>query len=124
MRCYRGPISGGDMRRVLGWVTLAIVGLVGASTSVFAQATGIAGVVKDTSGAVLPGVTVEAASDALIERVRTVTSDSQGQYKILDLRPGTYTVTFKVTGFSTVKREGIELSSQFTAHIKRSVAAR
>jgi len=105
------------MRRVLGWMTLALVGLVCASTSVFAQATGIAGVVKDTSGAVLPGVTVEAASDALIERVRTVTTDSQGQYKILDLRPGTYTVTFTLTGFSAVKREGIELPAQFTATV-------
>jgi hypothetical protein len=98
-------------------MTLALVGLVCASTSVFAQATGIAGVVKDTSGAVLPGVTVEAASDALIERVRTVTTDSQGQYKILDLRPGTYTVTFTLTGFSAVKREGIELPAQFTATV-------
>jgi hypothetical protein len=83
----------------------------------FAQATGIAGVVKDTSGAVLPGVTVEAASDALIERVRTATTDSQGQYKIVDVRPGIYTVTFTLPGFSTVKREGIELPAQFTATV-------
>jgi hypothetical protein len=85
--------------------------------AVFAQATGIAGVVKDTTGAVMPGVTVEASSPALIERVRTVTSDAQGQYKILDLRPGTYTVTFTLPGFSTVKREGIELPATFTATV-------
>jgi uncharacterized protein (DUF2141 family) len=62
--------------------------------SAVAQTTGIAGVVRDTSGAVLPGVTVEAASPALIERVRTATTDAQGQYKITDLRPGVYTVSF------------------------------
>jgi hypothetical protein len=72
-------------------------------------ASGIAGVVKDTSGAVLPGVTVEAASPALIERVRTVVTDGEGQFKIIDLRPGTYQVTFSLPGFSTVKRDGIEL---------------
>src|SRR5207248_7903243 len=88
-----------------------------APASSFAQATGIAGVVKDTSGAVLPGVTVEAASPALIERTRSATTDSQGQYKILDLRPGIYTVTFTLPGFSTVKREDIELPAQFTATV-------
>ena len=83
-----------------------------------AQATGgIAGVVKDTSGAVMPGVTVEASSPALIERVRSVVTDTEGQYKIIDLRPGTYTVTFTLVGFSTVKREGIELSAGFTATV-------
>src|SRR5262245_44572871 len=67
----------------------------------------IAGQVKDTSGAVLPGVTVEAASPALIEKVRTVVADDQGAYKLLDLVPGVYTVTFTLTGFKTVQREGI-----------------
>ena len=61
----------------------------------------IAGVVRDASGAVLPGVTVEAASPALIEKVRTVVTDSQGLYRIVDLRPGAYTVTFTLPGFST-----------------------
>ncbi len=75
----------------------------------------IAGVVKDATGAVLPGVTVEAASPALIEKVRTVFTDDQGQYKIMDLRPGVYTVTFTLAGFSTFKREGIELTTAFTA---------
>ena len=78
---------------------------------------GIAGAVRDTSGAVLPGVTVEAASPALIEKVRVVATDDQGQYKILDLRPGTYTVTFSLAGFSTFRREGIELTTGFTATI-------
>src|SRR5688500_8008529 len=59
----------------------------------------IAGVVRDTTGAVLPGVTVEAASPALIEKVRAATTDSQGNYKIIDLRPGVYTVTFTLPGF-------------------------
>ena len=84
---------------------------------VWAQAeTGnIVGVVRDTSGAVLPGVAVEAASPALIEKVRTAISDEAGRYRIGDLRPGTYTVTFTLPGFSTLKREGIALSSGFTA---------
>lgn len=62
----------------------------------------IAGVVRDTSGAVLPGVTVEAASPALIEKVRTVNTDAEGLYRVIDLRPGTYTVTFTLPGFSIV----------------------
>src|SRR5881396_3662231 len=82
-----------------------------------AQTGSIAGVVKDTTGAVLPGVAVEASSPALIERTRTAITDDKGQYKIVDLRPGLYTVTFTLPGFSTVKREGIELSADFTAPI-------
>src|SRR5258705_209773 len=77
----------------------------------------IAGVVRDTSGAVMPGVTVEASSPALIEKVRSVVTDSQGLYRIIDLRPGTYTVTFALPGFSTVKREGIALTTGFTANV-------
>jgi hypothetical protein len=77
----------------------------------------IAGVARDTSGAVLPGVTVEAASPALIEKVRLVVTDGQGNYKITELRPGTYSVTFTLAGFSTVKREGIELTTGFTAPV-------
>src|SRR5688572_12983662 len=75
----------------------------------------ITGVVRDTSGAVLPGVTVEAASPALIERVRSSTTDSTGQFRIVDLQPGSYTVTFTLTGFNVVKREAIELTGSFTA---------
>src|SRR6195256_3009416 len=77
----------------------------------------IAGVVKDTTGAVMPGVTVEASSPALIEKVRSVVTDGQGQYKIVDLRPGVYAITFTLPGFNTVKRDAIELPSNFTANI-------
>jgi hypothetical protein len=77
----------------------------------------ITGVVKDTSGAVLPGVTAEASSPALIEKVRSVVTDSTGQYRIVDLRPGTYAVTFTLTGFNTAKREGVELTGSFTATV-------
>jgi hypothetical protein len=78
---------------------------------------GIAGVVRDTSGAVLPGVTVEAASPALIEKVRTTVTDGDGSYRLLDLRPGTYAVTFSLAGFSTVRRDAVELPVGFTATI-------
>src|SRR3989441_4408031 len=81
----------------------------------------IAGVVKDSSGAVLPGVTVEAASPALIEKVRNAVTDDQGNYKIVDLRPGIYSVTFTLTGFSVVRREGIELSAGFSAAVNADV---
>ena len=77
----------------------------------------IAGVVRDTTGAVLPGVTVEASSSALIEKIRTVITDEAGQFRIVDLRPGSYTVTFTLAGFGTVRREGIELTTDFTASI-------
>ena len=88
-------------------------------TSAWAQ-TGsgiIAGGVRDATGAVLPGVTVEASSPALIEKVRSVVTDGEGQYKIVELRPGTYTVTFTLTGFNTVRREGIEITTGFTASV-------
>jgi hypothetical protein len=77
----------------------------------------ITGVVRDASGAVLPGVTVDAASPVLIEKVRSVITNATGQYRILDLRPGTYSVTFALPGFTTVKREGIELSGNFVATV-------
>ena len=80
-----------------------------------ASASGIAGVVKDTSGAVLPGVTVEASSPALIEKTRSVVTDNEGRYNIVDLRPGSYTVNFTLPGFNTFRRDGIELTSGFTA---------
>ena len=83
----------------------------------------IAGVVRDTSGAVLPGVTVEAASPALIEKVRTVVTDGAGAYRIVELRPGTYTVTFSLPGFSTVRREGVELTTSFTAAVNADMGS-
>jgi hypothetical protein len=76
-----------------------------------------AGTVKDATGAVLPGVTVEASSPALIEKVRSATTDANGTYKIENLRPGIYSITFNLTGFSSVKKDGIELASNFTATI-------
>ena len=85
-------------------------------TLAFAQAS-ITGVVKDSSGAVLPGVTVEASSPALIEKVRSAVADGSGQFRIVDLRPGVYTVTFTLPGFSVVKREGIELTGTFVATV-------
>src|SRR4030081_266475 len=103
------------MLRCLRAVGVLVV-LVVVPTAVYAQAS-IVGTVKDASGAVLPGVTVEASSPALIEKTRSVVSDGQGAYKIVDLRPGTYTVTFTLTGFSGVRREGIELTAAFTANV-------
>jgi hypothetical protein len=82
-----------------------------------AESGNIAGVVRDASGAVLPGVTVEAASPALIEKVRTVVTDSEGLYRIVDLRPGAYTITFTLPGFSTFVRDGIVLTTGFTATV-------
>jgi hypothetical protein len=79
------------------------------STPAFAQPA-VAGVVRDASGAVLPGVNVEASSPALIEKSRSVVTDGSGQYRIVDLKPGTYTISFTLSGFSTVKREAIELT--------------
>ncbi len=100
----------------LAKVSLLIASVLAIPTLSSAQtAAGIAGVVKDDSGAVLPGVTVEAASPVLIERVRTVTTDSTGQYRIINLPPGTYTVTFTLAGFNIVKREGIQLTGSFVA---------
>ena len=84
--------------------------------SAFAQAS-LTGIVRDASGGVLPGVTVEAASPALIEKTREAVTDGTGQYRIIDLRPGTYSLSFTLPGFTTIKRDGIELSGNQTATI-------
>ncbi len=94
-------------------VILCAIGTMAVASTAFAQAS-LTGVVKDTSGAVLPGVTVEAASPALIERARSVVTDSSGQYRIVDLRPGAYVVTFTLPGFVTVRRPDIEVSGAST----------
>lgn len=105
------------MQRVVGIVAVFVTAAL-LPVAAHAQASAsITGTVKDASGGVLPGVTVEASSDALIEKVRTAVTDGSGQYRIVDLRVGTYTVTFTLTGFNTFKREGIELSGSFTASI-------
>jgi hypothetical protein len=97
-------------------VLLALCAVVLAPATTFAQAS-IAGVVRDASGAVLPGVTVEAASPALIEKVRTAVTDGSGLYRIVDLRAGSYSVSFMLPGFSTVRRDGVELTGSLTATI-------
>ena len=99
-----GPVS-----RFLLLLSAIVLLIVFTPSVALAQAT-LAGVVKDSSGAVLPGVTVEASSPALIERVRTATTDGTGQYQIVDLRPGTYALTFSLQGFRTVKRESVDVS--------------
>ncbi|PYR29499.1 MAG: hypothetical protein DMF92_11595 [Acidobacteria bacterium] len=111
---WENTCGGRSARRVLAALTLTVAML----TPIVAWAqSGIAGAVSATSGAVLPGVTVEAASPALMEKVRTVVTVGLGQYKIIDLRPGLYTVSFTLPGFSTVKREGVELPAAFTATV-------
>src|SRR5205809_6076670 len=95
---------------------LAVLVLLLLPATVFAQAT-LTGTVHDASGAVLPGVTVEASSPALIEKTRRVVTDGTGQYRIIDLQPGTYALTFTLSGFSTVKRDGVELTGTFVATI-------
>src|ERR1043165_1660822 len=95
---------------VLSLLLVPVAGLAQATAS-------IVGTAKDASGAVLPGVVVEASRPALIEKTRSVVTDGRGQYSIDSLRPGTYTVTFTLTGFSTVKREGVELTGSFIATI-------
>jgi len=106
------------LRRVLIAIGIAgVVVLLPRLASAQADNSAIAGQVRDTSGAVMPGVTVEAASPALIDKVRSSVTDDQGQYRIGDLRPGVYSVTFTLPGFSTVKREAVELPASFTATI-------
>jgi hypothetical protein len=107
-----------NTRRLPAW--LMVGGFVLAASAASAQSLssgGIAGVVRDATGAVLPGVTVEASSPALIEKVRDAVTDEQGQYKIVELRPGTYSVTFTLAGFNTLKRDGVEVTTGFTATV-------
>src|SRR5258706_2266551 len=113
------------MRRL---VTCAIAGacalaiLIPSPASAQGDRASIVGLVQDASGAVLPGVSVEAASPALIEKSRTVVTDGAGRYAIENLRPGTYSVTFTLPGFTIVKREGIVLEGTFAAPINASLS--
>src|SRR5688572_2608110 len=104
------------MARTISRTLVAFAGAVLLSTAAYAQSA-IVGVVKDTSGAAMPGVTVEASSDVLIEKVKSAITDGDGNYRIADLRPGTYTVTFTLTGFKTYQRDGLQLPSEFTATV-------
>src|SRR5215207_7244950 len=90
---------------------LLLVPVVASAQSAFS------GIVRDTSGAVLPGVTVEASSPVLIEKTRSVVTDGEGRYSIENLRPGTYLIVFTLTGFNTFRREGIDLPANFTMTI-------
>jgi hypothetical protein len=103
-------------RRTFRYVVLLVFGIVLTAGSASAQSV-IAGLVRDESGAVLPGVSVEASSPVLIERVRSVVTDEQGRYRVVDLRPGAYKLTFTLTGFGTIVRDGVELPSNFVATV-------
>jgi hypothetical protein len=107
----------GRAPRIASALAAAVLSLPATAASQGTSSATIAGVVKDSSGAVLPGVTVEAASPALIEKVRTTVTDERGQYRLPELPPGVYVVTFTLPGFSTLKREGLELRTNFTAQI-------
>ena len=104
-------------RTLVRTYALIVISLLGPSMAWAQSNSSIAGVVKDGTGGVLPGATVEASSPALIEKVRTAVTDSAGQYKIVNLVPGVYSVTFTLAGFNTVKRDGIELTASFTANV-------
>ena len=104
------------MSRLMRVASFLLATAVLAPAAAYTQAS-ITGVVRDPSGGVLPGVTVEASSPALIEKVRSVVTDTSGRYRIVDLRPGTYAVTFTLNGFSTTRREGIELPGSFVATV-------
>ena len=100
---------------------IAAVLTIAAAPSAFAQSA-IGGIVRDSSGGVLPGATVEAGSTALIGGARTAVTDRDGSYRIENLRPGTYTVTFTLTGFRSVKRDQINLPTSFTATINAELS--
>ena len=104
------------MRRSVRLALIALACLASLPASAFAQAS-ITGVVRDTSGAVLPGVTVEVTSPALIEKVRSAVTDDTGQYRVENLRPGTYSVLVTLPGFNVVRRDGVELAGSFTATV-------
>ena len=109
------------MKQLTNLVVAGVIGLLLVPAAALAQAS-IAGTVRDASAAVLPGVTVEVTSPALIEKIRSASTDGTGQYRIENLRPGTYLVTFTLPGFATVKREGLELSGSLTATVNAEMS--
>jgi hypothetical protein len=100
--------------KILSGLFVVFVGVLLFPAAAHAQSA-IVGTVKDSSGAAMPGVTVEAASDVLIEKVKSAVTDESGNYRIGDLRPGTYVVTMTLPGFNTYKRDGLQIPSEFTA---------
>ena len=106
-----------DRRLLVGAAVLGCLALAASASAQQGGVSAIAGTVRDTSGAVLPGATVQAASPVLIEKVREVVTDEQGQYKIVGLPPGSYGVTVSLPGFKSVQRSGIELTTNFTAPV-------
>jgi hypothetical protein len=108
-------------RSIVARTLAAFAGALLLSTAAYAQSA-ITGVVKDTTGAAMPGVTVEASSDVLIEKVKADVSDASGNYRIADLRPGTYSVTFTLPGFKTYRRDGLLLPAEFTATVNGELA--
>src|SRR5262249_11422395 len=106
--CIANPVEEVDMRSMVRMMVAAAAAVL-LPVAAYAQVA-LAGTVKDGSGAVLPGVTVEASSPVLIEKTRSAVTDGTGQYRIESLQPGTYTVTFAISGFSTLKRDGVVLS--------------
>ena len=103
--------------RCLGLLAVLLFTVSPSAAAQGTSAASVSGVVTDASGAVLPGVTVEVASPVLIEKVRTAVTDERGEYRIVELIPGTYTVTFSLTGFASFKRDGIELPPSFNATV-------
>ena len=109
--------------KVLRVVRLVVVCLAFLPATAGAQiGSGITGLVRDTSGGLLPGVTVETESPALIGGARVAVTDADGRYRFTDLRPGTYTLSFTLPGFSVLRREGIELQAEFTATVNGELA--
>ena len=104
-------------QKTFGTIIIAAAIAFAAIPSTVSAQSAISGIVKDSGGGVLPGVTVQAASPALIERVREAVTDEQGRFTIVDLRPGLYKVTFALSGFATLVRDGIDLPSNFTATV-------
>jgi len=113
------------MRRVVliaAFASVAAVVLVLPPVARAQQRASIVGVVQDSTGGIMPGVTVEASSPAMIEQLRSAVSDGSGRYAIIDLRPGTYSVTFTLPGFKSVKREGIVLEGAFSAQVNGTLS--
>src|SRR5687768_12368653 len=121
-RSHVGDIGGRVTRRVIHvmWAVAAVVALLPAAA--FAQEGQIAGTVRDASGGVMPGVLVEVTSPALIEKVRSATSDSNGQYRITNLPVGTYSATFTLSGFTRAQQNNIVLTTGFTAPVNAVMA--